>query len=866
MAIVFVADNDAAQFLRDLRGQHVRQPSSSATAAGVVSFELWCKMLTHALFIPQHAADSLLVFSHNQGVLDHLRRLPAAASAWKMAQRGRTRYDAFSLSAASILADTGMPGRDATSFQLVQHNNELMCYLSDPSLVRSMWPSLKCSSPSCAFHLNSDEGALSCRWFEQTLPRIYGKQRPLLRSVLGERGALRVVVAATVAAVKEASAKTDFANGSDEDRYDVIRKVTRIVPSSQLQIPCNEIIRGQGAALIERHVVHQGGAAPASSVLVRLGKPVGRPQSCTADCFIAIFFGAFDAQVRRLYRENGNTLLQTMLDHTERSYTKGKIELLRLQVMFFARARLMDGAAVGDENWTDMSWLQEKVEQQLPSTKSAAFWDLPDPGSRLGVHHGEDIYWNALSRCASCPHKCPHASNFVWYCHCSGSPSHHGLLGCVGTPMGEELDFWNIDAFTLLSIMTGAHEAGVREEEFTALQYVLNAMLQPGRYIPVNQLEPNQQRPGQQGTANVVWKCPESGRNVSVLPLDPTRCPARGCSSELHINCLPTRLDAFPPVLRVRLDCNFADQRAEEAQASPDLARYLVNRMFADGKTWRPRIQEVLTLQTAGQSATYYLRAVVCHQPRTKRWFCPAIKDSGDGCFYSYDGMRPSLSAWIKLEGADSEELAICETSTDSISSIIYVRGTERDESDNGGKYGGGNGSGGGGGGSGGGGSSGDGGGGGGGGRSGRGRGSGGNEGGTDANRHGQKRPRDDQPHGEPGTRANTRSSSSGAPGGGTGTGGMSTVYGAHHCLLTPPTMPNTCTTNAQHPQPALSLPSAYHQPTLSLPSPCPHPTLSLSSAYPQPTPSLSPACCAPTLPPPYPHPTYPHHTMGEGT
>ena len=178
-------------------------------------------------------------------------------------------------------------------------------------------------------------------------------------------------------------------------------------------------------------------------------------------------------------------------------------------------------------------------------------------------------------------------------------------------------------------------------------------------------------------TATVVWQCPETGKTVSVHPLDPTKCPVQGCISELHINCLPTRLDVFPPVLRVKLDCNYA---AAAGKPDNDLPRYIANRIFADGKSWRPRIQEVLTLQIAGQSATYHLRGVVCHDSKAQHWFCPVIKDSGDGCLYSYDGYRHLLkgtqSCWIKLASIsyEGEELAISMKGTASISSIIYVR------------------------------------------------------------------------------------------------------------------------------------------------------------------------------------------------
>ena len=414
----------------------------------------------------------------------------------------------------------------------------LPLYLSDPSLVRSVCPSLRCSSPACAFCLSSDEGALSDSLFAAELPAVYSRQRPLVRNVLGADGALQVVVAATVAAVLEAHVTSkDFANGSDEDRYESIRRGTRIVPSSQLPVPCKEIIHRSGAALIERQVVHQGGGAPAPSLLVHSDKPRWAENSCAADTFIAIFFGAFDARVRKLYRENGNTLMQTFLDHAEDSYAQKKFDLLRLQVIFFARARLMTGTASSQERdnaeWADRRWLLRKIKQPTQPTDGSDE-DLPmDPV--WGFHHREDVYWNALSRCSSCPAKCPHGSNFVWYCHCSGSPSHHGLLGSEGgAPMGAEPDFWEVRACEVVAIITGAHEAGVPENVFMRLEFLLNALLQPGRYIPVSQQRPVQERSAT-GFEGVELKV---GGRTRIQPAQQSAC-LHTCGFHLTVRKLP---------------------------------------------------------------------------------------------------------------------------------------------------------------------------------------------------------------------------------------------------------------------------------------------------------------------------------------
>ena len=98
MAIVSVADKaEAAQLLGQLcqlcRQREQRQHE---------------QMLAAALFIPQHNADSLLVISRNADTLHRLRRLPAAASAWLMAQKGPApSHPAPSHPAPSQLAEVG---------------------------------------------------------------------------------------------------------------------------------------------------------------------------------------------------------------------------------------------------------------------------------------------------------------------------------------------------------------------------------------------------------------------------------------------------------------------------------------------------------------------------------------------------------------------------------------------------------------------------------------------------------------------------------------------------------------------------------------------------------------------------------------
>ena len=94
MAIVSVADKaEAAQLLGQLCQLEQRQHE---------------QMLAAALFIPQHNADSLLVISRNADTLHHLRRLPAAASAWLMAQKGPApSHPAPSHPAPSQLAEVG---------------------------------------------------------------------------------------------------------------------------------------------------------------------------------------------------------------------------------------------------------------------------------------------------------------------------------------------------------------------------------------------------------------------------------------------------------------------------------------------------------------------------------------------------------------------------------------------------------------------------------------------------------------------------------------------------------------------------------------------------------------------------------------